>query len=119
MRKYEVDHVCILTKDLEKTVKLFEDVFGMEVFKTAGQAPTRKIWMDGGVQINEAVEFEPIGGMDHLAIDVPEAEHEEVCKKAFEYGCTQVPGLKEYQWIYLPEGQMVELTDVTKRQPKK
>lgn len=116
MKKYTIDHVCLLTKELDKTIALFENVFGMEVFHSIGEAPGRKVWLDGGVQLVETEkDFEPAGGMDHFAIDVPESEHEEVFKKAAEYGCTQVPGLKQYQWVYLPEGQMLELTDFTNK----
>lgn len=115
MKKYVVDHVCILTKEMDNLLALFKNVFGMEIVRSLGEAPARKIWLDGGVQINEAAEFEPTGGMDHLAINVPEAEHEEIFKKAAEYGCKQVEGMKQYQWIYLPEGQMVELTNITQK----
>ncbi len=118
MKKYEVDHVCVQTKKLDQLVELFETVFGMEVFKRGGEAPSRKVWLDGGIQINEAEEFSPAGGMDHLAVNVPESEQAKVFEEAAKFGCSQVPGLKEYQWIYLPEGQILELTDITKRQMK-
>ncbi len=115
MKKYRVDHVCILTKDLDNTIKMFKEVFGMESINEAGEAPSRKVWLDGGIQVNEAADFTVKGGMDHLAINVPEEEHKEIFEKAVAYGCKQVPGMKEYQWIYLPDGQIAELTDFTER----
>jgi len=113
MVKYQVDHVCILTAQLERTITVFEKVFGMEVFKTAGTAPSRKVWLDGGIQLNETEALPENGIYDHIAINVPFCDQEALFAVAEKYGCTQAEGLKAFQWIRLPEGQLLELTDLT------
>ena len=113
MKKYVIDHICLASKDIEQTIKLFEEAFGMEIVKSVGDAPSRKIWFDGGIQVNEIQEFDPKGGMDHFALNVPENEKKEVFEKATAFGCTQVDGMEQYQWIRMPEGQIIELTDIT------
>ena len=95
MKKYSIDHVCLYTKDLDATVRMFTEVFGMEVFKTGGAAPARKVWLDGGIQLNEAGDFEAIGGMDHYAINVSAGERKEIFEKLAAFGCSQVEGLQE------------------------
>ena len=114
MKKYMVDHVCLLVKDLENAKRLFTEVFGMEPLKEEGQSPRRKIWLDGGIQLNETADIETEGGIDHFALDVPAEEMAGIFEKTLAYGCSQVPGVTPCQWIRMPDGQVIELTNVTR-----
>jgi len=115
MKKYSVDHVCLAVKDIDAAIRFYSEVFGMSVFQALGAAPERKVWLDGGVQLVEAAEVTAGGGTDHFALNVPEAEHEEICARAAAFGCKQVEGKKLHQWLTLPDGQVLELTDITQK----
>lgn len=109
MKKYGLDHVCLVSQNVEGSIEFFHDVFGMEVLKTTGEAPKRKVWLDGGIQINEGSKYgDGEGGVDHFAIFVPEEETPEILEKVKDYGCTVLdrPG----QWFLMPDGVLVELS---------
>ncbi len=65
----KIDHVAIKVNNLEESVQFFEEVFGMEIEKTAGEKPVRKVWFKEGIQLNEeAVKITAGGVMDHIGI---------------------------------------------------
>ena len=118
MKKYMVDHVCLSVKDLDAAIRFYTEVFGMSVFQTVGEKPARKIWLDGGIQLAEVTDVASGCGVDHFALNVPEAEHEAICARAADYGCVLTEGKKLYQWLTLPDGQILELTDITQQHNK-
>ena len=43
-----LEHMALRVKDLEWHIRFFEEVFGMQTRMEMGDAPNRKIWLDGG-----------------------------------------------------------------------
>lgn len=101
-----VDHVGFKTTDLEASVKFFEDVFGMTVREVKGEAPSRKLWMDQGLQLNEAAAYDHgENAFHHLALHVDDKA--EILSKIGAYGCRQLEG-KDH-WFAMPDGMLIEL----------
>lgn len=101
-----VHHVALKTRDLEWSVKFFQDVFGMTIKEVKGEAPERKLWMNEGLQLNEVTE----GGntdsaFDHLALGVD--DQAAVLAKIEAYGCKRLEG-KDH-WFEMPDGMLIEL----------
>lgn len=48
----QVHHVAVNSANFEETVRFFEEVFQMEISRTAGEAPARKLWFRQGIQVN-------------------------------------------------------------------
>lgn len=101
-----VDHVGLKTTDLEASVKFFEEVFGMTVKEVRGEAPSRKLWMDQGLQLNEVAEYSHTqSAFHHLALHVDDKE--EILSKIGAYGCKKLEG-KDH-WFAMPDGVLIEL----------
>ncbi len=99
-------HVCICTNEYDKYVALFEELFGLTVNRTLGDAPARKLWFNEGVQINELTVDEENGtSVDHISLGVDDVPA--VVLDALENGCTQLPN--GAHWIALPNGVKIEL----------
>ncbi len=101
-----LEHMAIKVKDLDWHIRFFEEVFGMKVRMEMGEAPNRKVWLHGGIQMNEDVDFENIEGRsDHMGIMTD--EQESVLEKAYEIGVTELP--QGHNWIQLPSGLCIEV----------
>ena len=102
-----VDHVAFQCTNLEETLHFFEEVFGMTVSKTAGEAPNRQLWTKEGLQLNEcAAVSDGENAFHHVAFyvdDVPAT-----MKKAAACGAVPIKG-KEDHWFTTPFGFVVEL----------
>ena len=116
MKSY-LEHTCIIVNDLEKSLEIFEKVFGATV-KRAVDAPNgeRRRWLTGGYQINSPAEhFEPVpvhgAGLYHLGIAV-DGDCEEAGRYARTLGCLPVPG-KGDNWIAMPDGAVIEIMQAT------
>jgi len=104
--KSKLHHVALNVHDLEWYAAFFQDVFHMEVRKTAGDAPSRKIWLMEGIQLNECQDESDIGNVcDHISIAVPDVAG--TVDAALSAGCTTLPNGEH--WFSLPNGVMVEL----------
>ena len=102
----QVHHVAVNSANYEETVCFFEEVFQMEISRTAGEAPARKLWFRQGIQVNEVPAGNPVSGRyDHIGILVQDKA--EVLEKAFALGCTAVPG--KPHWFTTPDGIVIEL----------
>lgn len=103
-----LEHMALRVKDLDWHIRFFEEVFGMQTRMEMGEAPDRKIWLDGGLQFNETEDFDgPEGRADHLGIMTEDME--EVLKKAYERGAEEMP--QGHNWIRLPEGMCIEVIE--------
>lgn len=102
----KMDHVAIKVSNLEESVQFFEEVFGMEVAKTAGEKPIRKVWFKEGIQLNE-VDGNTItdGIMDHIGIYTD--DQSVILEKSKKYGCRNLPNGNN--WIQTPTGIRIEL----------
>ena len=104
--KTQLNHTALNVKDFDWYKKFFEEVFGMEAYRTRGEAPRRQLWFTQGIQLNEVPEEGNLGSVyDHLGFvveDVPALK-----AAAIEWGCTCLEG-KDH-WFVLPDGGKVEL----------
>lgn len=104
--KSQLHHAAMNVCDLDWYAGFFQEVFGMEVRKTTGTAPNRKIWFFEGIQLNECLDETAAGrAYDHIAIGVPDII--ETAALALERGCTPLPDGSH--WFALPNGVKIEL----------
>lgn len=104
----KIDHVAIKVNNLEESVQFFEEVFGMEIEKTAGEKPVRKVWFKEGIQLNETDgDIERGGMLDHIGIYTD--NQSAVLGKSWEYGCKKLPNGDN--WFENPLGLKVELKE--------
>ena len=103
----KLHHMAVNTANFETTVRFFEELFDMEVLKTNGEAPHRKLWFQQGIQVNEATQMIPGGNVyDHIGIWVDDRER--TLAKAHAMGCKAMDG-KPAHWFLTPEGIVIEL----------
>ena len=102
----QVHHVAVNSANFEETVRFFEEVFPMEISRTAGEAPARKLWFRQGIQVNEIPAGNPASGLyGHIGMQV--SDKVETMKKTSAFGCTTVPG--KSHWFTTPDGFVIEL----------
>lgn len=101
-----LDHVALNVVHMEETLEFFQTVFGMEVAKTNGDAPMRKVWLRQGIQLNETPNktFEN-GVMDHIAIHVEDIST--IMKEVKHRNLPLIPGKEN--WFCLSNGVVIEL----------
>lgn len=105
----KLHHMAVNSANFEETVKFFEELFEMEVRKTSGEVPNRKLWFVQGIQVNEVPEIVPGGNLyDHIGIQVD--DREATIQKALSMGCKQVEG-KPSHWFLSPDGILLELME--------
>lgn len=105
----QIHHAALNVDPLDWYVSFFETVFGMEVRKTAGKAPHRKVWFHQGIQLNEcAAGSGQAGPCDHVSIAVEDVE--DTVKAALAQGCTPLPN--GANWFVLPNGFPLELMEL-------
>lgn len=100
-------HVAFNVKDIDWYLKLFKDVFGMNISKTSGESPNRKIRLTGGIQLNEnACKGEDVC-FEHIAIAVEDIYMivNLLCQK----GCKHLSRGKN--WVQRPNNIAIELPD--------
>lgn len=100
-------HVAFNVKDIDWYLGLFKDAFGMNVSRTVGESPKRKIWLTGGIQLNENACEGENGCFDHVAIEV-----EDICTTVnllCQRGCKHSD--RGENWIQLPNNVVIELLD--------
>ena len=99
-------HMAINSANFEQTVRFFQEVFQMEVSRTRGDAPSRQLWFQQGIQINEVSEIAPAEGVwDHVGIEV--SDKVDILNKISSYGCTVLPN--KPHWFRTPDGFVIEL----------
>ena len=103
----KLHHMAVNAANFEATVKFFQELFDMEVLKTNGEAPHRKLWFKQGIQVNEVTEAGAAGNVyDHIGIRVDDREG--TLAKAHAMGCRAMDGKPEH-WFLTPEGIVIEL----------
>lgn len=102
----QVHRLAINADHFEETVRFFTEVFQMEISRTAGKKPARKLCFRQGIQVNDVPAGNPASGLyDHIGIQV--TDKAEILEKAAAFGCTPVPG--KAHWFITPEGIVIEL----------
>ena len=103
----KLHHMAVNSANFEETVRFFEELFEMEVLKTNGEAPNRKLWFKQGIQVNEVSEADAAGNVyDHIGIRVD--DREQTLEKAMSMGCKAMDG-RPAHWFLTPEGIVIEL----------
>lgn len=103
-----LEHMAFKVNDLDWCVSFFQDVFGMPVRLSMGEAPNRKIWLHAGIQMNEDLEYRNEDGRcDHFSLMVAENEFDATLQKCLDYGCVQLP--MGDNWLKMPNGNVIEL----------
>ena len=99
-------HMAINSANFDRTVQFFQEVFGMEISRTRGDAPSRQLWFKEGIQINEQPAVSPATGVwDHVGIAV--SSKEEILSKIPAYDCSILPD--KPHWFLTPDGFVIEL----------
>lgn len=102
----QLHHATVNSAQFENTVRFFQEVFQMEVSRTTGEKPERKLWFRQGIQVNEVCAPAASGGVcDHLGIQV--TDKAETLEKAAAFGCK--PLADKPHWFTTPEGILIEL----------
>jgi hypothetical protein len=100
-----LEHVAFNVKNIDWYSKLFQEVFGMDIKKTAGEKPDRKIWLRGGIQLIESDKDGEDGCFNHIAVVVNDIEL--YSNMLIEKGCR--PSDRGKNWIELPNNILIEL----------
>lgn len=105
----QVHHVAVNSDHFSDTVRFFTEVFQMEVSRTTGEAPNRKLWFHQGIQVNEVSEItQGSTRYDHIGIAV--TDKAETLEKAAAFGCK--PMANKPHWFTTPDGIVIELIEV-------
>lgn len=103
----KLHHMAVNAPNFEETVRFFEELFDMDVLKTNGEAPNRKLWFVQGIQINEAPGTDARGNVyDHIGIWVD--DREQTLAKALAMGCKSIDS-KPAHWFLTPDNIVIEL----------
>lgn len=103
----KLHHMAVNSPNFAETVRFFEELFDMDVLKTSGEAPNRKLWFKQGIQVNEVPEAVPGGNVyDHIGIQVD--DREQTLAKALSMGCKAIDG-KPAHWFLTPDKIVIEL----------
>ena len=108
-----LNHVAIAVDRFEWYRSFFEECFGMEVDRTAKEAPNRVLWFKEGIQLCEnlaASSAEAVQLTDHISIGVPDVPA--AVAQALSLGCTSLPN--GAHWFALPNGVKLELKPLPK-----
>lgn len=106
--KAKIHHMAILVNEFDTYVKLFQDIFGMEIERIQGEKPGRKLWFREGIQLNESPERITLGNRyDHIGLLTDNTD--EILKKAMANGCKPLP--QGRHWFARPNGVQIELKE--------
>lgn len=104
--KARIHHVALNVADLDWYLRFFQEVFGMQIERTRGEAPGRCVWLAEGIQLNEKPDAADNGNIcDHISIGTDAIP--ETVARAIELGCAPLPN--GAHWFALPNGAKVEL----------
>lgn len=100
-----LEHVAFNVGNIDWYSKLFQEIFGMNIKKSNGESPNRKIWLSGGIQLIESDTDGKDNCFDHIAIIVSDVEKYSnmLCEK----GC-RLSG-RGKNWVVLPNDILIEL----------
>ena len=102
-----VDHVAFNVENIDWYSNIFREVFGMNIKKTVGESPNRKVWFVGGIQLNECTNDIKDKRFDHVAIVVDNIE--KAIELLYQRGC-MISG-RGRNWIQLPNKVLIELLE--------
>ena len=105
-----VTHVAFDVDQFDWYKNFFKNVYGMEIDREDGEAPARRIWFKGGIQLNETEEKRsPVEIFDHVCLLAQDVQG--FVEKAIEAGCERHPDETKGHWFVMPNGMQVEVMD--------
>lgn len=100
-----IDHVAYNVENLDWYIRLFHEVYDMDVYRTVEKDGLRNVWLVGGVQLCEKkVPCTEDGRHNHLCLLVDDLEDSRA--KALALGCSEMP---KHHWVQLPDGLQIEM----------
>ena len=107
-RSSYLEHAAVTVRDIEWSIRFFEDVLGMEVTRQKeAKGRLAQVWLRGGIQLVAAPENYAAGRSHHLGIVVEDFAATRAEMLAYE-GVHAMEGMPE-KWIELPDGLVLEL----------
>lgn len=103
-----LEHAAVTVRDIEWSIRFFENVLGMEVIRrkeTAGKLS--QAWLRGGIQLIAAPESYEAGRGHHLGIVVE--NFKETLSDMLSYEGVRAIDGKPEKWVELPDGLVLEL----------
>lgn len=101
-----LEHTALQVRNLDWYIHFFKDVFEMDIRMTMGEAPHRKVWLYGGIQLNENPDFTPQAGfLDHLGLMTDDLD--KALAKVYTYDVQEQP--QGRNWVALPDGIILEI----------
>lgn len=103
-----MDHAAFQTRELDKWVDFFMGVFDMTITQRAEGNGLRKIWLSGGIQLNENPQASTdLGAFDHIALTTK--TYEQTIQRSLDAGCVQTPAGPN--WVRTPFGMVIEILE--------
>lgn len=102
----KLHHVAIVTIDFEEYKELFEKL-GMTIQREVGEAPTRQLWFNEGIQLKEVSSLEYGTNVDHIALGTKDIEG--TIRIALSNGCKL--DSRGNNWFILSNGTKIELME--------
>lgn len=103
-----LEHAAVTVRDIEWSIRFFEDVLGMEVIRRKeSNGNLEQVWLRGGLQLIASPENYAAGRGHHLGIVVQ--DFSVTLKEMLTYeGVHGIEGKPE-KWVELPDGLVLEL----------
>lgn len=103
-----LEHAAVTVRDIEWSIRFFEDVLGMEVIRRKeANGKLEQVWLRGGLQLIASPDRHATGQGHHLGIVVEDFRG--VLREMLAYeGVHAVEGKPE-KWVELPDGLVLEL----------
>ena len=103
-----LEHVAVTVRDIEWSIRFFEDVLGMEVTRRKEESgKLKQAWLKGGIQLISSPNNHAAGRGHHLGIVVE--NFNAVLKEMLAYEGVHAIDGKPEKWVELPDGLVLEL----------
>ena len=107
-RSSYLEHAAVTVRDIEWSIRFFEDVLGMEVTRRKGiNGKLEQVWLRGGIQLIASPDNPAAGRGHHLGIVVE--DFKVTLKEALAYEGVHAIDGKPEKWVKLPDGLVLEL----------
>ncbi|MEH7238158.1 VOC family protein [Bacillus sp. JJ1562] len=112
-----IEHTAFCVKDILWHIRFFREALGMKVVNMEGsEANPTQVWLQGGLQIISALDFEKSEGqLTHIAIMTEDLES--ALQEVYNWSVTE--SHKGRNWVQLPEGLVLELIQAKRNSVEK
>ena len=107
-RSSYLEHAAVTVRDIEWSIRFFEDVLGMEVTRRKEiNGKLEQVWLRGGIQLIASPDNPAVGREHHLGIVVEDFNG--TLKEMLAYEGVHAIDGKPEKWVKLPDGLVLEL----------